>query len=188
MVATSERLGQLVAPLGREAVLAQCLVLGLKLGAFGGVIRQAKAAGTTERVARQLGEPVDVLLGQLPERACPIGAELRPRGVVWGRAATVGEAVRNLGRHCPALQGSVLDGDSVHPAYKLSLNGKEAPVIDGLTGDQRFFMAWAQVWRSKYRDEALVNLIKTNPHSPPAYRINGPVRNLSCQAYAATSK
>jgi len=66
-----------------------------------------------------------------------------------------------------------------YTAYKLSLNGKEAPVIDGLTGDQRFFMAWAQVWKAKYRDEALVNLIKTNPHSPAMYRINGPLRNLN---------
>ena len=39
-------------------------------------------------------------------------------------------------------------------------------------------MAWAQVWKSKYRDEALVNLIKSNPHSPAMYRINGPLRNL----------
>ena len=72
-----------------------------------------------------------------------------------------------------------------YTAYHLSLNGKEAPVIDGMTGDQRFFAAWAQVWKSKYRDEALVNLINTNPHSPPQYRINGPMRNLNewYQAY-----
>ncbi len=66
-----------------------------------------------------------------------------------------------------------------YTAYKLSLNGKEAPVIDGMTGDQRFFLAWAQVWKSKYRDEAMINQIKTGPHSPPQYRINGPLRNLS---------
>ena len=65
-----------------------------------------------------------------------------------------------------------------YTAYHLSLDGKPAPVIDGLTGDQRFFLAWAQVWKSKYRDEALVNLIKTNPHSPAMFRVNGPLRNL----------
>jgi putative endopeptidase len=65
-----------------------------------------------------------------------------------------------------------------YTAYHLSLHGKPAPVIDGLTGDQRFFLAWAQVWKAKYRDEALVNLIKSNPHSPAMYRINGPLRNL----------
>ena len=65
-----------------------------------------------------------------------------------------------------------------YTAYQLSLDGKPAPVIDGLTGDQRFFLAWAQVWKAKYRDEALVNLIKSNPHSPAMYRINGPLRNM----------
>jgi predicted metalloendopeptidase len=65
-----------------------------------------------------------------------------------------------------------------YTAYHLSLDGKPAPVIGGLTGDQRFFLAWAQVWKSKYRDEALVNLIKSNPHSPAMYRINGPLRNI----------
>lgn len=66
-----------------------------------------------------------------------------------------------------------------YTAYKLSLKGKEAPVIDGLTGDQRFFLAWAQVWKSKYRNEAMINQIKVGPHSPPQYRINGPLRNLN---------
>jgi putative endopeptidase len=65
-----------------------------------------------------------------------------------------------------------------YTAYQLSLNGKKAPVIDGLTGDQRFFLAWAQVWKSKYRDEAMINQVKVGPHSPPQYRINGPLRNL----------
>ncbi|MCP4804610.1 MAG: M13 family metallopeptidase [Proteobacteria bacterium] len=63
-------------------------------------------------------------------------------------------------------------------AYKLSLNGEEDAVIDGLTGDQRFFLSWAQVWRSKYRDEALRQQMVTDPHSPALYRVNGSVRNL----------
>ncbi len=66
-----------------------------------------------------------------------------------------------------------------YTAYQLSLNGKKAPEIDGLSGDQRFFMAWAQVWKSKYRDEAMINQVKVGPHSPPRYRINGPLRNLN---------
>ena len=66
-----------------------------------------------------------------------------------------------------------------YTAYQLSLNGNPAPIIDGLTGDQRFFLAWAQVWKAKYREEALVSLIKSDPHSPAAYRINGPLRNLA---------
>ncbi|MBO6506666.1 MAG: M13 family peptidase [Kordiimonadaceae bacterium] len=64
-------------------------------------------------------------------------------------------------------------------AYKLSLGGEEAPVIDGLTGDQRFFLAWAQVWKRKYRDDALIARLKSDPHSPAEYRVNGVVRNMA---------
>ena len=63
-------------------------------------------------------------------------------------------------------------------AYKLSLGGEEAPVIDGYTGDQRFFLAWAQVWKRLNREEALKNQIETDPHSPAQYRVNGVVRNM----------
>jgi len=63
-------------------------------------------------------------------------------------------------------------------AYRLSLKGKEAPVIDGYTGDQRFFMAWAQVWRSKIREQQARKYLVIDPHSPPEYRINGIVRNF----------
>jgi endothelin-converting enzyme/putative endopeptidase len=63
-------------------------------------------------------------------------------------------------------------------AYKMSLNGKEAPVIDGWTGDQRFFMGWAQVWRSKARDEETKQRLTTDPHSPPKFRVNGAAVNV----------
>ena len=62
-------------------------------------------------------------------------------------------------------------------AYKISLGGKPAPVIDGLTGDQRFFMGFAQIWRSKSRDEALRNQLLTYPHSPGPYRAFVPLVN-----------
>ena len=62
-------------------------------------------------------------------------------------------------------------------AYRISLRGKDAPVIDGLTGDQRFFMGFAQIWRSKSRDEALRNQLLTNPHSPGPYRAFVPLVN-----------
>lgn len=64
-----------------------------------------------------------------------------------------------------------------YTAYQLSLNGEEAPIIDGLTGDQRFYLAWAQVWQAKYREEALKTHLTRGPHSPPEFRINGVVRN-----------
>jgi predicted metalloendopeptidase len=63
-------------------------------------------------------------------------------------------------------------------AYKLSLGGAEAPVIDGYSGDQRFFMAWAQVWKRVVREEQLKNQIAADPHSPARYRVNGVVRNM----------
>ena len=63
-------------------------------------------------------------------------------------------------------------------AYRMSLNGQEAPIIDGLTGDQRFFLSWAQVWQTKYREDALIQRLATDPHSPSEYRVNGVVRNF----------
>ena len=63
-------------------------------------------------------------------------------------------------------------------AYKLSLDGEEAPVIDGLTGDQRFFLSWAQVWQRKYREDALIQRLTSDPHSPSEFRVNGVVRNF----------
>jgi putative endopeptidase len=64
-----------------------------------------------------------------------------------------------------------------YKAYKLSLGGKPAPVIDGLTGDQRFFMGFGQVWRIKIRDENQIMLLKTDTHSPGQFRANGTVMN-----------
>jgi putative endopeptidase len=63
-------------------------------------------------------------------------------------------------------------------AYQMSLNGEEAPVIDGFTGVQRVFLGFGQVWRGKYREEALRLQIETDPHSPSEYRANGSVRNV----------
>jgi putative endopeptidase len=63
-------------------------------------------------------------------------------------------------------------------AYKMALGGEEAPVIDGYTGDQRFFLAWAQVWQRKYREDALIQRLTTDPHSPSEFRVNGVVRNF----------
>jgi len=65
-----------------------------------------------------------------------------------------------------------------HEAYKLSLNGATPEVKDGFTGEQRFFLGWAQVWRSLIRDEALRNQVLSDPHSPARYRVNGVVPNV----------
>jgi len=68
--------------------------------------------------------------------------------------------------------------EMAYTAYRLSLDGVEAPVIDGFTGDQRFFMAWAQVWRGKIREDALRNQLLTNPHAPAMVRGEAPMRNI----------
>lgn len=80
---------------------------------------------------------------------------------------TLGENIGDLGGLSIAIK-----------AYKASLNGKEAPVMDGFTGMQRVFLGWGQVWGEKTRDEALRSQIARDPHSPAKFRINGVVRNV----------
>jgi predicted metalloendopeptidase len=65
-----------------------------------------------------------------------------------------------------------------YKAYRLALGGREAPVIDGFTGDQRLFLGWAQAWRGKARDNEAILRIKTDPHSPAQFRGLLPERNL----------
>ncbi|MCX5043003.1 peptidase M13 [Aldersonia sp. NBC_00410] len=80
---------------------------------------------------------------------------------------TIGENIGDLGGLSIAVE-----------AYRISLDGKEAPVIDGLTGLQRVFYGWAQVWRTKARDEEALRRLAVDPHSPPEFRCNGVVRNM----------
>lgn len=80
---------------------------------------------------------------------------------------TMGENIADLGGTLIALE-----------AYHLSLKGKSAPVLDGFSGDQRFFLSRAQVRREKYRDEARKNQLRTDPHSPGEFRVIGPMRNM----------
>ena len=80
---------------------------------------------------------------------------------------TLGENIGDLGGLSIALH-----------AYEISLNGKEAPVMDGFTGQQRLFIGYAQAWRKKARDEQMRLQIATDPHSPAQYRVNGIVRNV----------
>ena len=82
-------------------------------------------------------------------------------------AFTVGENIGDLGGLSIALL-----------AYRLSLGGRPAPVIDGLSGGQRVLFGWAQVWRTKSRPAEAIRRLATDPHSPPEFRCNGVVRNL----------
>ncbi|MFN7099410.1 MAG: M13 family metallopeptidase, partial [Flavobacterium sp.] len=80
---------------------------------------------------------------------------------------TLGENIGDLGGLSIAIK-----------AYKLSLNGKDAPVMDGFTGIQRVFLGWGQVWMDKSREKAIRNQIASDPHSPAKFRINAVVRNV----------
>ncbi|MEN3159927.1 M13 family metallopeptidase [Alkalimonas sp. NCh-2] len=88
-------------------------------------------------------------------------------GVFVDGDVALGENIGDLGGMTVALR-----------AYKLSLGGEEAPVLDGFTGLQRFFIGWAQIWRSNYREEALRRQLSTGPHSPPYYRVIGVLPNI----------
>ena len=80
---------------------------------------------------------------------------------------TLGENIADLGGVAVAYY-----------ALEKALQGKPRPLIDGFTPEQRFFLAWAQVWREAYRPAALRTQVQTNPHSPPMWRVNGPLSNL----------
>jgi putative endopeptidase len=86
---------------------------------------------------------------------------------------TMGENIADLGGLNLALD-----------AYHASLRGQPAPVIDGLSGDQRVFLGWAQAWRGKVRDDTVRRQVVSDPHSPRQYRVNGPARNIDAW-YAA---
>jgi putative endopeptidase len=110
-------------------------------------------------------------------RAAVLGAqydtyEPYPGAKVKG-ALTMGENIADLGGVLVALD-----------AYRHSLGGKPAPVLDGFTGDQRFFLGYAQSWRQRSTEASIRQQIVTNPHSPVEYRVNGVVRNVDAW-YAA---
>ena len=80
-----------------------------------------------------------------------------------------------LGENIGDLSGVTI----AYKAYKASLNGKKSPVIDGLTGDQRFFMGYAQIWRSKIVEKSMRNRVATDPHSPGEFRALGSLSNMN---------
>ena len=86
---------------------------------------------------------------------------------------TMGENIADLGGLNVALE-----------AYHRSLSGKPAPLIDGFSGDQRVFLGWAQAWRGKVREDYLRKQVASDPHSPRAFRVIGPTRNMDAW-YAA---
>jgi putative endopeptidase len=119
----------------------------------------AKDAAEFKRRAKTLGD-------QYAQFEPVAGAHIKPD-------LTMGENIADLGGLTMALD-----------AYHASLHGAKAPVVDGMTGDQRVFMGWAQVWAGKMTPEAIRNLTTSDPHSYRKYRVNGVVRNIDAW-YAA---
>jgi predicted metalloendopeptidase len=140
-------------------------VIGHEIGhAFDDQGRKADGAGNL----RDWWTPADAKAFE--ERATRLGAQydaLSPYdGAHVNGRLTMGENIGDLSGLAQAYR-----------AYHLSLRGKMAPVIDGFTGDQRFFMGYAQAWRSNTREAALRQQLLTDPHSPDEYRTNVPVSN-----------
>jgi putative endopeptidase len=105
------------------------------------------------------------------ERADVLGAQFSKYeplpGVKVNGELTMGENIADLGGLTLALD-----------AYRASMKGKPAPVLDGLTGDQRVFLGWAQAWRGKVSDDYVRKQVVSDPHSPRQFRVIGPARNV----------
>ncbi len=94
-------------------------------------------------------------------------------------ALTVGENIGDLGGLGIAWK-----------AYQIALDGSETPIVDGLSGAQRFFLSWARSWQEKQRNEEMLRRLATDPHSPVEFRCNQVVRNLDIyyQAFSVSPK
>ncbi|MEV7647681.1 M13-type metalloendopeptidase [Arthrobacter sp. NPDC089319] len=106
------------------------------------------------------------LTGRLVAQYAALSPAEAPGSTVNGEL-TLGENIGDLGGLAIAYR-----------AYQLSLQGGEAPVVDGLTGSERFFYSWAECWRQKIRSEEAVRRLAIDPHSPNEFRCNQVVRNL----------
>ncbi|MGL5224390.1 MAG: M13 family metallopeptidase [Aeromonas sp.] len=146
-------------------------------GAIGGVIGHEMGHGFDDQGAKSDGDgmmrdwwtPQD--LKEFRFRTSRLVAQYNRfepiRGQFVNGQFTLGENIGDLGGLTIAYK-----------AYQLSLDGKAAPVLDGFTGEQRFFLGWAQVWKGMYRPELMQMLLRSDPHSPPEYRVNGVVPNI----------
>jgi putative endopeptidase len=151
--------------------------MAINYGGIGGVIGHELTHGFDDQGRKSDGhgiltdwwQPADA--AKFQAEAAKYGAQFDTYTVAPGvnvkGAQTMGENIADLGGILLALD-----------AYRASLHGAPAPVIDGYTGDQRVFLGWAQVWRTKTRPDALKQQITSDPHSPPRFRVDGPFRNV----------
>jgi predicted metalloendopeptidase len=155
----------------------------INYGAIGAVIGHEVSHGFDDQGRKSDGDgnlrdwwtPEDAK--KFDERAAKLGAQYESYtplpGMKINGKQTMGENIGDLSGIAVALR-----------AYHISLNGKPAPIVGGFTGDQRFFLGYAQIWRFKSRDEALRNQLLTDAHSPGYYRAFVPLTNIDA-FYAA---
>ena len=146
-------------------------------GAIGAVIGHEITHGFDDQ-GRKIDAEGAVRDWWTPEDAARFDAQAKAFGAQYATYEAAPDAFINpdltMGENIADLAGL----EVAYDAYHRSLNGKEAPVIDGLTGDQRFFLAFAQAWRDKAREDAIKQQVASDPHSPARWRIIGPVRNV----------
>jgi putative endopeptidase len=151
--------------------------MAINYGGIGGVIGHEFTHGFDDQGRKYDGhgvlthwwQPADA--AKFQAEAAKYGAQYDTYAVAPGvnvkGAQTMGENIADLGGILLALD-----------AYRASLHGQPAPVLDGYTGEQRVFLGWAQVWRAKYRLDALKQQTTIDTHSPPRFRVDGPLRNV----------
>ena len=187
--ATPQTVNAYYSPLGNEIVFPAGILQppffdldaddAANYGAIGGIIGHEIGHGFDDQGSKFDGDGnmfdwwVDFDRTEFEKRANVLIAQydtLVPEGasdLTVNGALTVGENIGDLGGLSIALK-----------AYEIALDGNEPPVIDGMTGYQRFFLSWAQTWRSKVRPEEIRRRIATDPHSPNEFRCNQIVRNI----------
>jgi putative endopeptidase len=151
--------------------------MAINYGGIGGVIGHELTHGFDDQGRKSDGhgvltdwwQPADA--AKFATEAAKYGAQYDAYEVAPGLnvkgSQTMGENIADLGGILLALD-----------AYRASLHGAPAPVLDGATGDQRVFLGWAQVWRAKSRPDALKQQITSDSHSPARFRVDGPLRNV----------
>jgi putative endopeptidase len=146
-------------------------------GAIGGVIGHELTHGFDDQ-GRKFDADGKLNDWWTPDDAKTFEARAKVLGAQYSKFEPLPSAKVNgeltMGENIADLGGVVIALD----AYRASLKGKPAPVIDGLTGEQRVLLGWAQAWRGKLRDDAIRRQVVSDPHSPRQYRVNGVMRNI----------
>jgi len=157
--------------------------MAVNYGAIGGVIGHETTHGFDDQ-GRHFDGTGRLVDWWTPEDAAKFEAQTVKLGKQYGAFEVLPGAKINgdltMGENIADLGGLLLALD----AYHASLHGRPAPIVDGLTGDQRVFLGWAQVWRGKTRDDALRQQLVSDPHSPERARVDVPMRNVDA-FYAA---